>query len=540
MQIRCIHCGTRYQVEEQQLARIRAARPRCKSCGEPVFDPVSAAPPADAPVTKDPADPGESLPAAFGPYRVLGRLGTGGMGTVYHGRDEELKRDVAIKVLLPGLCGDPDLRNRFLVEARALARVVHPNITQIFTAGQEADRPYFAMEFVDGFSTEQILKQRGRIPPLEALHIVRGVCEGLKAAQASGITHRDIKPGNLLVARDGSAKITDFGIAKLAREDHKLTATGTVVGTVAYMSPEQARGEDLDFRSDIYSLGATFYELVMGKPPFLGDSAVTVLMKHASESVRFPLDSVIPALPPPLTGIIRRMMAKKPEGRYLSYDHLIDDLGRLEKRLESEAVGPEPAVTGGTRPPDAAPATVPVRDRPLPPAPLESGWGFGTWLLIGFAVVAGAYFLLRNDSPPPEVASEPRAVATGTSNPPPAVVDPVQAPAAGPAPASVAPPVLVDVVSPLVELLGEGRLRVFGSLRNNEARTLESLQVHVTLFDDYNSELASQSAFTEPKVVLPGESARFSLLFHDAGNMERYELRVIEAPAPRRTPGTNR
>jgi len=523
MHIYCASCGAKYRVEEAKLAAIRARKPACKACSGPVFregvDP--AIPPAgDAGSTRvfdeataAAARAAPALPARFGSYRVDGLLGRGGMGSVYKAWDEALERPVAIKVLPAEFYGDKDTRARFLVEARALARLTHPNITQVFSAGQEGDQPWFAMEFVDGPSLQQVLREKGRLEATEAVRIVRGVTEGLRHAQKAGIIHRDIKPGNILLAPDGTPKVTDFGLAKLVKEDHRLTSTGMVMGTPTYISPEQAKGEAVDFRADIYSLGAAFYEMVMGTPPFSADTGVTLIMKHINEPVRFPVNTVTAAVPPPVTGVIRKMMAKHPDGRQLSYDALLVDLDLLAARLASG-----PAEDAGSAP------SRPVR-RPVYRERAGSGWT-GRLLLLMFALVVvgiGWQLLYRPDVPSVPIAAAKRAAP----RPPEPILNPVSREHLA-APTSTVPRkrgANVKMSESFIEIMPDERVRVFGTLRNQEPETLRNLSVEISLYTEQDLLIAEASGTTEPPVVLPGESARFSVVFDRVSDVHHYSAR---------------
>jgi len=505
--IQCANCGTRYRVDDDKVARLRERNPACKSCGKPVFAAAGAA--------GDKSGAGDTLPERIGGYRVEELLGRGGMGAVYKGWDESLQRFVAIKVLPAEYGRDPSARERFLIEARALARLVHPNITQIFTAGSEGDRPYFAMEFVDGPSARDLLREHGTLDPAEAVRIVRGVSQGLQHAQRSDIVHRDIKPGNILIAADGTPKITDFGLAKLVKEDLQLTATGMVMGTPSYISPEQAKGEPSDFRADIYSLGATLYEMVVGKPPFQADSAMTMLMKHINEPVRFPVAVREAAIPPVMTGVIRRMMAKTPDARQLSYDQLIGELEQLEARLRELA-----------KQSTLAAAPVPTASA----AGTESG---GSWWKLGAAaiVLGGLYLALSGREDEPAVDApvlRPLPAAAVVQSPPPEPATPQTATQEAPA----ARRAELTVEQSFVEILAQDRLRVFGTVRNLEAGPVRDARLEIVLYNAVDSELARQIVQPEPAALLAGETARFSALFNDVAGMERYEVRPWSGVPP--------
>ena len=268
-------------------------------------------------------------------YRLIKLLGRGGMGTVYLAHDTSLDREVAIKVLPEQLYGDQEIEERFLREARAQAKLRSPYVVAIHHIGRLPVRGggktgiYFAMELVDGETLEAILERKSILHPEEARDAMVQVARGLRDAQRAEIIHRDIKPSNLLRDREGRVKIADFGIAKvnsMKKDDRKsLTQDGVVLGTPLYMSPEQASGDRIDFRSDMYSLACTFYHLLAGVPPFDGNNGLHVAAQHISRAPE-PLQDLVKDLPQPLAKIFQRLLLKKPTERYDSYDDLITAL----------------------------------------------------------------------------------------------------------------------------------------------------------------------------------------------------------------------
>ena len=277
-------------------------------------------------------------PERFGPYRVEEMIGAGGMGIVYRALDEALQRHVALKTLLPALAADSEFVARFKREAQSAAALNHPNITQIYVIGQEGTIPYFAMELIRGKSLEAIARERRALPAAEATGYILQAAQGLRHAAQKKLIHRDIKPSNLMLTEEGVVKITDFGLAKAARSETQLTATGEVLGSPGYISPEQAQGSQLDARSDIYSLGATFYHLVTGKLPFEAPTPVAMIVKHMSEPLRSPR-AVNPAVPYPVASAIQKMMAKRPGERFQDYDALIRELERALATIGAETPG---------------------------------------------------------------------------------------------------------------------------------------------------------------------------------------------------------
>ena len=252
----------------------------------------------------------------LGAYEILERIGGGGMGDVYKAHDESLDRIVAIKVLPPELARQEDFVRRFRAEAMAIARLVHPNIVQVFAFGEDADRHFFAMQFVSGESLAQLLKRRTRLPVDEALPVFQQCLAGLGAAHERGMIHRDIKPGNILIDREHRrALVADFGLVKSADSGENLTATGVIMGTVDYIAPEQARGQNVDGRSDLYSLGALMYQTLSGRLPFIADSPTGMIFQHAFEQPK-DVCEVAPDVPQEVGAIIMRLLAKDPSQRY--------------------------------------------------------------------------------------------------------------------------------------------------------------------------------------------------------------------------------
>jgi uncharacterized RDD family membrane protein YckC len=249
------------------------------------------------------------------------------MGEVYLATDLALDRSVALKLLPHAFAADPLSRERFVREARAQARLNHPNICHIYFIGEENGQLFFAMEYVEGESLQQILDRQTRIPFADAVDYARMAALGLREAERNGFTHRDIKPSNLLLDRHGVIKLVDFGIVKKEGGNSVDSGVDVVLGTPFYMSPEQARGDPVDFRSDIYSLGVTLHHLVTGEPPFTGPTPLAVVSRHLTEP-RPHLEHTQAAL----DGVLERMMAKRPADRYASYDQLIAALDRLSPR----------------------------------------------------------------------------------------------------------------------------------------------------------------------------------------------------------------
>ncbi|MFP5341874.1 MAG: Stk1 family PASTA domain-containing Ser/Thr kinase [Candidatus Limnocylindria bacterium] len=286
-----------------------------------------------------------------GRYQLIELLGQGGMATIYRATDTQLGREVAVKLLRPEYLRDPDFSSRFRQEAQSAASLSHPNVVTVYDYGEDPSGPFIVMEYVDGEDLASILRRNGSLPPGQVARIGASVARALQAAHERGIVHRDMKPGNVLIGRDGRVKVVDFGIARAIAEAH-VTLPGTTLGSVHYFSPEQARGEPATAASDIFSLGIVLYELLTGERPWVGDSAASVALARLTGPVPDPL-AVRPTLPPEMAAVVRTAMAPTPDGRFAS-------AAALAAALESAR-----AAGSGTSP--AAPA--PVRAAAvIPPA----------------------------------------------------------------------------------------------------------------------------------------------------------------------------
>jgi len=266
-----------------------------------------------------------------GKYRIIQEIGRGGMGVVYRAEDTRLKRDVALKFLPPPLADSPEFKARFLIEARAAAALSHPNICVVHEVGESEDRPYIAMEFVEGETLRDKVKN-GPLKPEAAVDLVDQVAAGLGEAHEKGIIHRDIKSANIMVTPKGRAKVMDFGLAKL-RDGSSLTRSRTTLGTPAYMSPEQVRGDDLSQRTDIWSLGVVFYELLAGRLPFRGDhdqSVIYSILHQEPES----LLTACPGLAPGLDQVVGQALSKEAADRYQTMEEFREDLAAVAEGLK--------------------------------------------------------------------------------------------------------------------------------------------------------------------------------------------------------------
>ena len=257
-------------------------------------------------------------------YEIIEKVGTGGMADVYKAKCHRLNRNVAIKVLKPEYSDDQTFVSKFRGEAQSAAGLSHPNIVNVYDVGDDGNLHYIVMELVEGITLKSFIERKGKLEIKEAVGIAIQIAQGMEAAHANHIIHRDIKPQNIIISKEGKVKVTDFGIAKAASSN---TITSNAMGSVHYISPEQARGGYSDEKSDIYSLGVTLYEMLIGKVPFEGDNAVSVALLHIQGEAT-PLRQLDPTIPPSLDKIVQKCMQKKPERRYLSASEFIQDLKR--------------------------------------------------------------------------------------------------------------------------------------------------------------------------------------------------------------------
>ena len=383
-----------------------------------------------------------------GRYEIREMIGRGGMAEVHLGYDRRLSRIIAIKLLRSDIAGDPTFQARFRREAQSAAALNHPSIVSVYDSGEEQlpnpngairSVPYIVMEYVEGHTVREFLGEGEAVPIPEAVEIVTGVLDALEYSHRAGIIHRDIKPGNIMLTSTGAVKVMDFGIAR-AVEDSAATVTQThaVVGTAQYLSPEQARGEVVDARSDLYSTGCLLYELLTGKPPFTGDSAVAIAYQHVREIPR-PPSAVAADVPESLDRVVLKALAKNRDDRYQDASHMRADLLAAARGLSVSAPSAEswsaPAPPAATGSPSPAPAPAP----PAPPAPPmtrpahtpsaaaepENNRGssrrWGVWVLLILLLIAagvGIGFLIKNTT---ASHSTPTPSATATAAPVPDV-----------------------------------------------------------------------------------------------------------------------
>jgi tRNA A-37 threonylcarbamoyl transferase component Bud32 len=326
-----------------------------------------------------------------GRYELEGVLGHGGMAEVFLGTDRVLGRRIAVKVLADRFARDTSFVTRFRREAQSAAALNHPNVVSVFDTGSDDGTHFIVMEYIRGKTLSEVIREDAPLLPQRAAEIAEGVAQALAFAHQAGIIHRDVKPGNIMLTPTGDVKVMDFGIAR-ATASESLTQTATVLGTATYFSPEQAQGEPVDARSDIYSLGVVLYEMLTGRPPFSGDSAVTIAYKHVREDP-VPPSRLNPDVPAALDAVVMKCLAKNPENRYQTVDELIQDLDRFRSGLPVRAT---PLMAG---------ATTQVVDRAsrrtsvLPPTPPEEDdrrkkWIVGAILGVLLLVILVGLFLL--------------------------------------------------------------------------------------------------------------------------------------------------
>lgn len=372
----------------------------------------------------NPGRPSSTNPSAtfdigsmLGKYQITATLGKGGMGVVFRAHDPLIERDVAIKLLPEDLAEDPAALPRFLAEAKAAGKLSHPNVVSIYEIGQHGKSYFLVMELIPGGSVADGVNQQGAYSVLDATRILIDACKGIAAAHGVGLIHRDIKPANLLRAADGSIKITDFGLAKAtASRDRQMTQVGLVVGTPYFMSPEQCEARPVDARSDIYSLGATYYSLLTGKSPYEDSSSVVqVMFGHCQGPIPDPR-LVDPSIPPACTAIIAKAMAKAPTDRYQSPFEMLADLEAVSATL-SGAVRIDLPSQSGSRPALNAQASSAqqVSSKP-PPAPQTRRYWIGAGICGVLAIVAAAAFW-KPGAASPDKSAVPSPAAITESEP---------------------------------------------------------------------------------------------------------------------------
>jgi len=316
----CVECRT--PMEAGEATEIFSGR---KTAATGWSDPSTWT--SESPAELKPLDAGAVLADR---YEIVRLLGEGGMGAVYRARDRELDREVALKVIRPELARNAQVLGRFKQELILARQVTHRNIIRIFDLGSDRGTRFITMEYIEGEDLSSILARRGKLPAKEAADIIRQACLGLEAAHAEGVVHRDLKPQNIMLDAQGKVSVMDFGIARSV-DTSNMTRTGALLGTPTYMSPEQAQGQKVDARSDLYTLGVIFYELVTGAPPFAADNPMATLVRRIQEKPAPPV-SLEPSLPPALNAIILKMLATNAADRYQQAGDILRDLDAWERR----------------------------------------------------------------------------------------------------------------------------------------------------------------------------------------------------------------
>jgi eukaryotic-like serine/threonine-protein kinase len=345
---------------------------------------------------------------AGGRYRTEEVLGRGGMASVYLARDGELDRPVAVKVLAEHLADTPGFRERFLREAKLAAQLSHPNIVQVFDVGEEDGRPFIVMECVEGSTLAEELKQRGPLGPGEVVDLALQICGGLEHAHAAGLVHRDIKPQNLLLRPDGAVKIADFGIARAA-ETTKLTQAGSVLGTAAYLAPEQALGEEVSAAADIYSLGCVLYELLTGRTPYVFETLPELVVKHREESIP-PVRELRPEISERVEAAVMLSLARNPDYRPESAAAFAEELAAASPDPPTRPLPQLAGVEATDVPASPTQVKTQVIDRPRPARSAHVfARGRGFWAAIAIVVAVGlliGYAVATRGDDPPAPASE--------------------------------------------------------------------------------------------------------------------------------------
>ncbi|MFE0458074.1 protein kinase [Kitasatospora sp. NPDC058965] len=384
--------------------------------------------------------------ALNGRYELVGILGTGGMATVYHGVDRVLGREVAVKILNGGLAEDPRFAERFGREAQHAAMLVHPRIAMVFDSGMDEGSPYIVMELIRGHSLSSLLGRSGPLPVERAVGIAAAMCEALEVAHANGLVHRDIKPGNVMITDDGGVKVVDFGIARASASGQQLTQTATVLGTAAYLSPEQATAADVDGRADLYALGCVLTEMLTGEPPFTAETPVAIAFMQVTEEAP-PVSLRRPEVSPALDAAVARLLAKRPQDRPESAAAARAELlaavpvrGAVDRTSELLAMSADPHRTT-VLPPSAPAATsllaaLPGEEDDEQQAPRRSRRGLG--LVLGGVGLAAAALVgvlafnsgsgtgtgARHPQAGQSAAAQPAAAPSDAANPPGTAVPP--------------------------------------------------------------------------------------------------------------------
>jgi len=406
-------CGLRLKVKDELAGK----KVKCPECGG-----IIAVPGGEA-------QPDPLIGKQIAHYKILALVGEGGMASVYKARNLRLNKIVALKILPQSFVREnPAFADRFIREARSAAQLEHPNVVSVYFVGMEEGHYFIEMQFVDGPTVREIIRSQGKMDIAEATRIIIEAAKALAAAHEKGIIHRDVKPDNIMLSKDGSVKVADFGLAKLIDAEGEQFAQGRVIGTPFYMSPEQCQGKTTDARSDIYSLGATYFHMLAGRPPFTGEDKAAIIRKHVNDPLPS-IRSLREDVPQEVENIINKMMAKNPDERYQNCAELIEDLQKVAATMA--------APVAVTEVPDEEAVEV---------VPETSGiWVFAATITIVLIVAGSAIWILlreqkkRTAQPKPSVKKpvESAAERAGTQETvPPAAPEPVKE---QPAPAAKAP-----------------------------------------------------------------------------------------------------
>jgi eukaryotic-like serine/threonine-protein kinase len=340
------------------------------------------------PPSRTPLDRADVHKVVAGRYRLERSFGTSNMAEVFVATDLQLRRQVAVKRLPGAAMGDATAKARFAREARALARVNDPHVITVYDIVIDDGRPFLVMEFVDGVTLRDLVRTNGRLDPAHAVSIASGICIGLAAVHARGIVHRDMKPSNVFLTRSGAVKIGDFGIASVT-SDVTLTRTGEVFGSAPYVSPEQVTGERVDGRADLYALGCIMYEMVTGRPPFLGGDPATLAYQHV-HAIAERADQVDPQVPAALASTIERLMAKDPADRPGTADAVRRSLELMSSNVPSADVPTQPIERVATT--DVLPTAQPIPLSEPPRSPSRLPWVAGLVAGMIALLLVSAYF----------------------------------------------------------------------------------------------------------------------------------------------------
>ncbi|RJP64382.1 MAG: hypothetical protein C4532_19335 [Candidatus Abyssobacteria bacterium SURF_17] len=363
---------------------------------------------------------GEHPEKRIGKYLLLKKIGTGGMGIVYLAQHAETGEQVALKVLPPELTRNPKYVERFRREALAVSGLAHPHIIKVFEVGEQNGVHYFAMEHLAGATLRDLLKKHGRLSVPEAVQIMIPIADALDLAHSRGIVHRDVKPDNIMSSEKGVFKIMDFGIAHV-EEGTRLTVTGTIMGTPEYMSPEQASGAAVDRRTDIYSLGIVLYEMLAGRVPFRGETAVEVLQMHMTRIPESP-KLINPEIPGNLAGIIAKMIEKQPANRYASFRHVINALSQAVPEHMRADIGATVREIQPTAKPEKARREPRVRERVILQTSSSVRLALGLSILLN-VVLFGLFLRASSRAPEATEPVRPAFTISGQMFAPPAASD---------------------------------------------------------------------------------------------------------------------